>query len=1214
MLKTQFSKVNMNIEAGDELSSIIEKSFLSVPFSLKISKSEISPNDLFAFLPQLKDKLALPKTKDNNLGITGSFTGSTDALKIDNLNLSTKSGLGLFASGIITSLTNLRSAKCEINFRTTSVTQIQVTDLAHMAGKSLKLPAFKPLIIQGSVNNSLMAPELVLTIRGASGNIRMNGSVDLTDRSYAMELLFSDLELGELAGIKELKRVSGSIDLSGKGFIPDSIRATALVSIDTAGFKGYSYHHVNIELKADTGAYTFGILSSDTAARCDLSGYFSQYDGITEGRVSGNFAIQPGKLSFYPDSIAIRGEMEAFFQQAPAGILASLDIRNLLLKKGDHTEELKKASISLQSGDSLIKAGVETDFLTADLQSHGSFTDLKNAFQVDKFNIISVFDSAFIYNPPVISALPETDFSLEASYDPIIGLLVPDSVFSFQKVDIALTKDNSGIVKAEMKVDRYHLKNLSGFASSLQWESVPGKASLLVKTDSIKVESIALGASVIELNLKEEAADFSLKIRDRKDSVRYDIATEAVSKNQRLAVRSTLPQWILNGNAWDVSQEEFLVAEPGTNDFIADLHWKNGQRVIDIHGRRSETLYFDCNKVLLSMLVIPGIIPYGFDTELNGKIDFHDTDQKLGILLDMKQMVLSEKPLGNMKITGSYLSDTLGTVESEFYAVMNDTTELMVTAKLGNDLQRINTTFKNIPVYVFETFVGKYLSGLRGGISGGVELTSTRNNPSLNGSILLNEAAFKIIPLNAKFSIPEDKIILDNNQLLFDQFIVLDSLRKRLIVNGMVDINDLANVTADLQVSSDNLQVMNTTEKENPAFNGSVFINSKLNITGPVQKPSITGNLVLAGGTVINYRYMEDLTISETQKTITFASLTYDSSALDAGRTAVLELSKSPYMEASIEIDPKSIFNFQITRGFDIGVQIRGGGFLNYAMLPNNTMSLSGIYEIQQGKAELKIIGWPRKYFTITPGSTLRWNGKLEDPELQLVTTSKVRGSYLNPVDNKNREVDFIVYMKLANRLSQLEIVFDVISADQYLTTVLGTLSKEERMRQAINLLIFERIELPNMTSSSSYVTQQINQFWESQLNQFTKSAIKGVDISFGVNTYTGASEGGGEQEYTSLSYEVKKEMFQERGSVIVSGKMNDNSPSSSQTNNMIENFTFEYALDTNRSKYLKVYRQQNYEDLLEGEVTKSGVGFIYRKNYDRLRDIWRRKKKKTKD
>ena len=79
----------------------------------------------------------------------------------------------------------------------------------------------------------------------------------------------------------------------------------------------------------------------------------------------------------------------------------------------------------------------------------------------------------------------------------------------------------------------------------------------------------------------------------------------------------------------------------------------------------------------------------------------------------------------------------------------------------------------------------------------------------------------------------------------------------------------------------------------------------------------------------------------------------------------------------------------------------------------------------------------------------------------------------------------------------------------------------------------------------------------------------------------------------------------------MVSGRMNDNTAAGEKSNNMIDNFTFEYALDTNRSKYLKAYRQQNYEDLLEGEVVKSGVGFIYRKNYDRLSDIWRRQRKK---
>jgi hypothetical protein len=278
--------------------------------------------------------------------------------------------------------------------------------------------------------------------------------------------------------------------------------------------------------------------------------------------------------------------------------------------------------------------------------------------------------------------------------------------------------------------------------------------------------------------------------------------------------------------------------------------------------------------------------------------------------------------------------------------------------------------------------------------------------------------------------------------------------------------------------------------------------------------------------------------------------------------------------------------------------------------MPNKVINLSGIYSINEGSAELKLPGWPRKDFTITPGSYMKWDGQLDDPELNVGTTTKVRGSYFNPVDQQNREVNFLVNMKLSNKLSQLEILFDVSSQDQYITTVFSSLSKDERMRQAINLLLFERIELPNVSSSTDYVTQQINQFWESQVNQITGAIFKKVDVSFGIDTFTGTTEGGAEDTYTSFTYEVKKEMFKDRGSVLVSGRMNDNSPASQQTNNVIENFIFEYALDTARTKYVKVYRQQNYEDLLEGEVTKSGVGFIYRKSYDKLSDIWRRKKK----
>jgi hypothetical protein len=126
-----------------------------------------------------------------------------------------------------------------------------------------------------------------------------------------------------------------------------------------------------------------------------------------------------------------------------------------------------------------------------------------------------------------------------------------------------------------------------------------------------------------------------------------------------------------------------------------------------------------------------------------------------------------------------------------------------------------------------------------------------------------------------------------------------------------------------------------------------------------------------------------------------------------------------------------------------------------------------------------------------------------------------------------------------------------------------------------------------------------------------TKSNVKKVNLSFGIDSYTETSASG-EQDYTSLTYEVEKKMLHNRGSVKVSGRVNDVKQPGQTSNNMIENFSFEYALDTLNSKFINLYRKQDYEDILEGQVIKSGVGFIYRKTYDAVKEIWQRKEKKT--
>ncbi len=115
-------------------------------------------------------------------------------------------------------------------------------------------------------------------------------------------------------------------------------------------------------------------------------------------------------------------------------------------------------------------------------------------------------------------------------------------------------------------------------------------------------------------------------------------------------------------------------------------------------------------------------------------------------------------------------------------------------------------------------------------------------------------------------------------------------------------------------------------------------------------------------------------------------------------------------------------------------------------------------------------------------------------------------------MDGRIRNVDFNVILLLSQQLSDLSILFTIDTEDQYLMSIINTLSPEEKMRQAMTILLFEIIDLPGISTSSDYMSQQVSQILASQLNQLTKSAIKGVDISFGIDTYTQSVQGGGEQ------------------------------------------------------------------------------------------------------
>jgi hypothetical protein len=56
---------------------------------------------------------------------------------------------------------------------------------------------------------------------------------------------------------------------------------------------------------------------------------------------------------------------------------------------------------------------------------------------------------------------------------------------------------------------------------------------------------------------------------------------------------------------------------------------------------------------------------------------------------------------------------------------------------------------------------------------------------------------------------------------------------------------------------------------------------------------------------------------------------------------------------------------------------------------------------------------------------------------------------------------------------------------------------------------------------------------------------------------------------------------------------------------------TLEYRLTSRDNMFLKLYRYNTRESILEGEVTETGGGFIIRKKINKLGDIFRRTRPK---
>jgi hypothetical protein len=1149
------------------------------------------------------------------LGFSTKAGGNTAALKISEFGISSTTGLKFNLGGTIENPLKMLNSACDLQFASGAVSREMLVPVLSNFSPQTELPKFRPFTISGNVKNALYNPFFDMKINSESGKIAATGNFDMEKTRGKLDASFTEIMLGELLGDIYPEIITGNIKLNGGLNSKNMPDGNAGIQIDSLRYKNKTTRDISMFAEVLNDEAKVKFQSNDSALHLDLNGNFDlSKKNAYSGNLKGLFDIDLFGLKLMNEPFAGKGSIESDFTYSTKEINASLNLTDFTVQNKNAKVILEKTLFELNSSDSAIISHLESDFITANFESKASFADFKNAYDKTQAESIVSIDSTNFANLDAISNLPFFNLSATVKHDEVFHLFYPDSVMGFSDINLEIIKkDRDSLAEATMSAKSVKYGKILTYNPNILIRVEHDRLIARANTDSSLVNELVFGKSGVNFEVFPASVIAEIEVLDKNDSIIHQIGIEAKRESDKVLFQSATKFWLINKIQWTLTTPQFLTFDKPAKNLVANLEMNSNEGHISLTGQSADTLYLELNNVDLSYLAIPIIADYLPHGILSGNIKYSQK-QNTSVKLELEMVDLKWSGISFKRLTanGFLKADSTGINDSELLITADDSLSFSAQMESNNKTDEflIKSKFNKLQFQLFESFIDEYANRLHGNSSGEITIESKKSKMSLNGEVRFNDLGLNIIPLETKLSIPGNKIQISENKFLFNDFVVIDSLGRPLTVNGSIDYKTTDDITVDLKVKADKIQLMNTKESNDAPLFGKIVVNSGLTIGGSIFSPTIKGDVELESGTNLTYQLIQDLSVRASQTDVVFATITDSLQVIYPQSETTSNSTKMPMIETTININPKSIFNVKIDDIYSFDITIQGSGLLNYNMLPNNTMSLNGDYEIKSGDCKLKITGWPLKAFEITPGSSLSWDGSIENPELNLEATTRVRGAYINPIDNKRRVVDFVVSMQIKNNLSDLGIFFDIRTADQYMSSVISSLSADEKMRQAVNLLLFETIDLPGIEKSSNYISSQITSFWESQLNSLSKTTLNKTQLSFGIDTYNEANPAGTQQEKTSFTYEMERKFLNDRATVKISGKLNDYNEGAYQTNSLFENFIFEYAFDAQNSKNLKLYQKRDYEDMLEGEVVKYGIGFLYRKNYRTLKDIWQRTKK----
>ena len=1246
-LQTNYSTIGQQVQVQY---ASLDQLINTLQVNCNMANNHLAVEDLLLLMPDLRQEELWSKNAKEVIHFTLKAKGNTETLKLHELTVSAATATFIHLNGTVKHITSPEHLFMDLNLEKV---QSGRKDISAFIPDSILPSAIEipdSIFITGKYKGTLndFATQLEAnTSFGAASIDALLTNLQNDSIGYKLDLKTKDFHLGNLLKQTAVGRMSGRMNVNGKGKQFNAIHAKVEADMEKVELNQYAIRNITLKGFLDTGfvnmqaAIADSNLHAEVVGKVNLNQEHEAYDIRIDLK-----GIDFKALKLTSNAIQMSAKGEVLFKgNSSKNLNGHLAVRNILLIK--NTKEYRIDSLvfaSLNEGDNT-EATLNSSMVAASFKGNLDLLSVVPAIEKQ-------LDHYFDFIPSVKdkkTASQKFSFEVQVNDSPVLREVIFPELTSYQSIHVigGFNSDSSHLwLNVDLPELTYDDINLQQFKMALNSDA--NKLDYTTGWDLFRSGDVVIQKTVLSGDIKHDTASINLTIKDTKKTDKLILHSQ-LSKHNELYYRFRILKdgLTLQGNAWDVNPKNYI--EFGKEHlYVNQMHWTYQTQSISAQSDSNHLgirfKQFDLH-TLAQVAEQDDSLVQGI---LDGDIRLKDLYNKPGFTSDLKltHLAYKQSKIGNLNLQADNLTEDRYSMKAVLSGMNNKVNISGYYAAKAEKPLNFSLDIDSLRLASVESFSAGQIVDSKGIIKGNIKLTGSVKEPVMNGKLEFVDVGTKVAYLNEYVTLENETLILKPGGVYFNSFEIKDSQGNKASVNGVVLLPSFSEPSFDLKVTTNDFMVLNTTEVNNKLYYGRIYLDSKINIKGTPSLPVITGDLKIEKGSHFSFAVPESkVSTDRGEGVVVFVkdSAYFDRIMLRQGGIAGADKIKGISLKAKVAIDRGTSFTLLVDPYSGDSLQVRGKADLFFTLDPSGEMGLSGRYVISDGVYKATLEGFVSKEFKIVKGSKIEWYGDPLDARVDVTARYDTRakptalmniGSALTPSESAaySQPLPFYIYMMMKGDLVQPQISFQLDMPESAKGAgggaVYGKLNsinsdEAELNKQVFSLLVFNSFMASSNGSSGSdasdFARSSVSRLMSDQLNKISAQYIKGVEVdvdlvSYNQNDVTTNQKQGN----TQLQVGVKKTLFDDRlsvqvgGNVMLEGQQNTTDPS---TTNSAQNITgdvvIEYKFTDNGRYKLKGFRLNQLDGVTNGIITQTGVGVVYTRDYNHTKDLFENKKKK---